>query len=381
MNRKNVVLLLIAYASLSAAACQRGAEAEPHAAPAPPPNEVWVTPKQIRETAIATTEVAARPIDNALITTGRIAFSDAHVAHVFSPVTGRVTRLLVNLGEPVRRGTPLAIVQSPDIGTAASDLEKAEADLAAARSDYERQKELYEGHAAAQRDFEAAESVYRKARAERERAAQKAHLLGSSSGTEQEYVLRSPIDGDVVARNVSIGMEVQGQYSGGTTQELFTIGDLDPVWVLADVFEIDMPRVRIGAPVTVSLVSYPDHPFVGTIDWISGALDPATRSAKVRCTIRNADHRLRPEMYATVSIATDAHQKLAVPRSAVVRLGDQMVAFVDKGPAPTGGERFERRIVAIDETQSGEFVPVTAGLQAGEKVVSSGAIVLTGSGA
>jgi membrane fusion protein, heavy metal efflux system len=381
MNRKNVVLLLIAYANVSAAACQRGAEAEPHAAPAPPPNEVWVTPKQIRETAIATTEVAVRPIDNSLITTGRIAFSDAHVAHVFSPVTGRVTRLLVNLGEPVRRGTPLAIVQSPDIGTAASDLEKAEADLAAARSDYERQKELYEGHAAAQRDFEAAESVYRKARAERERAAQKAHLLGSSSGTEQEYVLRSPIDGDVVARNVSIGMEVQGQYSGGTTQELFTIGDLDPVWVLADVFEIDMPRVRIGAPVTVSLVSYPDHPFVGTIDWISGALDPATRSAKVRCTIRNADHRLRPEMYATASIATDAHQKLAVPRSAVVRLGDQMVAFVDKGPAPTGGERFERRIVAIDETQSGEFVPVTAGLQAGEKVVSSGAIVLTGSGA
>lgn len=378
---KCVVIVVSCLFLTVTAACQRDSIAEP-ARINPPANEVWVTAKQIQEAGISTAEVGVRPLGNALSTTGRVTFSDAKVSHVFSPVTGRVTSLLAPLGQSVRRGQPLATIQSPDVSTAVSDLQKAEADLVAAQRDYERQKELYEGHAAAQRDFEAAESNYRKARAERDRAAQKSHLLlaSTSGGAMQEYVLRAPIDGKVVARSVSPGMEVQGQYSGGSAPELFTIGNLNVVWVLADIFEVDLPRVRIGAPVTVSVVSYPSRQFLGTLDWISGSLDPATRTAKVRCTIDNREGLLLPEMYATVSIVTDARQKLAIPRTAVVRLGDQMVVFVDRGATPTGGERFERRSIAVDETEAGTFVPVTQGLVPGEKVVSSGAIILSGTG-
>lgn len=375
MNARMIIASLIALATTTA--CQHETRAQT-ASVAVPPNEVWVTKKQIAETGIATTEVGDRDVRNVLTTTGRIAFSDSRVAHVFSPVTGRVTQMLVNVGEHVSRGTPLAVIASADLGSAASELEKADADLAAARRDYERQKELYEAHAAAQRDFEAAESNFRKARAERERAAQKASLL-SITGSGAGYVLRSPIAGDLFARTVSPGLDVQGQYSGGSAQELFTIGNLDSLWIIADVFEVDIPRVHIGAPVTASVVSYPDRVFSGRVDWISGALDPGTRTVKVRCTINNADHMLRPEMFATVSIATDASSKLAIPRTSVVRVGDDMVAFVDKGASPNGGERFERRIVAIDDTQGGDYVPVVRGLQPGEKVVSSGAIILTGS--
>lgn len=370
-------LLLLLMAATS---CQRESAAQPGNGITPPPNELWITQKQIQESGIATTEVSERPVGNSLTTTGRVAFSDAHVGHVFSPVTGRVTNCLAALGQRVQRGEALAILQSPDLATAVSDVEKADADLVAAQRDYERQKELYEAHAAAQRDFEAAESNYRKAKAEQVRASQKASLLSGGTHGTQEYVLRSPIDGDIVARNATLGVEVQGQYSGGSAPELFTIADLSSVWVLADVFEVDLPRVKVGAPVTLSVVSYPGRPFTGSVDWISGALDPATRTAKVRCTIANADRTLRPEMYATVSIATDTHEKLAVPRSAVVRLGEQMVAFVDKGPSPSGGERYERRVVGVDESEAGDLVPVTHGLQRGEKVVSSGAIILSGSG-
>jgi cobalt-zinc-cadmium efflux system membrane fusion protein len=380
MKRQLITASSLLVLLTTAAGCQRETSAAP-ATVTPPANEVWVTPKQIREAGIATTEVSDRPVGNSLTTTGRIAFSDARVGHVFSPVTGRLTSSLVSLGQSVRRGDALAIIQSPDLATAVSDLEKAEADLSAAKRDFERQKELYDEHAAAQRDFEAAESNYRKARAERDRAAQKTHMFSAASRNNQEYVLRAPIDGDVVARNATPGIEVQGQYSGGNAPELFTIGNLNSVWVLADIFEVDLPRVRIGAPVSVGVVSYPGRELHGNIDWISGVLDPQTRTAKVRCTIVNRDRLLRPEMYATVSIATDTHRKLAVPRMSVVRLGDQMVAFVDKGPSPVGGERYERRIVAIDDSEGGEFVPVTRGLQAGEKVVSSGAIILSGVGA
>jgi len=351
------------------------------AKPSPPANEVWVTPKQIAESGIATTEVGAQALGNTLTTTGRITFSDTRVAHVFSPVTGRVTQLSAPLGQTVHRGDPLASIESPDVGSAVSDLEKAEADLAASERDYQREKELYEAHAAAQRDYEAAEATYKKSKAERGRAAEKSRLLLASnrSGEGQVYVLRSPIDGQVVGRTINPGMEVQGQYSGGNTSELFTIGNLDQVWVLADIFEVDLPRAKIGAPVTIGVISYPNHPFTGKVDWISGALDPTTRAAKVRCTIDNRDHLLRPEMFATVSIATDLRQELAIPRTAVVRLGDDMVVFVDHGNAPDGQRRFERRVVSVDETQAGSYVPVLRGLAPGERVVSSGAIILSGS--
>jgi membrane fusion protein, heavy metal efflux system len=374
MNTKLIIASLLILST--ATACRQETAAQT-ARVTPPANEVWITKKQIDQTGIATTEVTNRQVGNALTTTGRIAFSDSRVAHVFSPVTGRVTAMLASVGQSVGRGTPLAIIASPDLGTAASELEKADADFTAARRDYERQKELYEAHAAAQRDFEAAESNYRKARAERDRAEQKANLLAVNRSAAHEYVLRSPIAGDVLARGVSPGLDVQGQYSGGNAVELFTIGSLDSPWVVADVFEVDMPRVRVGAPVTVSVVSYPDRQFRGRVDWISGVLDAATRTLKVRCTIQNAEHLLRPEMYATVSIATDTNPTLAIPRSSVVRVGDEMVAFVDKGTSPTGDERFERRVVAIDDTQSGDYVPVLRGVQSGEKVVSSGAIILT----
>ncbi len=376
MKRLSIIAALAAL-SLVPIACRRAAEPQP-AAPEPPKNEVWVTPQQMRESGIAVTAVEERPAGEALTTTGRIAFSDTHVAHVFSPVTGRVTKIAVALGQHVRRSDALAVIDSPDIATAVADLQKAEADLAAAHSEYEREKELYDAHAAAQRDFESAASNDRKARAERDRAAQKTKLL-LAGGNSEEYVLRAPIGGEVIARNVSPGIEVQGQYSGGNASELFTIGDAGAVWVLADVFEIDLPRVAVGAPVDVTVVSYPGRVFRGRVDWISGALDPGTRTARVRCTIDNRERLLRPEMYAAVSIYTHARERVAVPRSSILQLGDDTVAFVDRGSAPGGRHRFERRVVAVDESEAGDVIPVLRGLAPGEQVVSSGAIILSGS--
>ena len=90
-------------------------------------------------------------------------------------------------------------------------------------------------------------------------------------------------------RNINPGIEVQGQYSGGATQELFTIGEIDKVWVLADLYEMDLARVQVGAPAAVTVVAYPDKVFEGKVDWVSGMLDPTTRTAKVRCTFDNPD--------------------------------------------------------------------------------------------
>jgi cobalt-zinc-cadmium efflux system membrane fusion protein len=177
---------------------------------------------------------------------------------------------------------------------------------------------------------------------------------------------------------VNPGAEVQGQYSGGNVVELFTIGELDRVWVLADLFEMDLGRVKKGARVSVRVVAYPDKVFTGVIDWISDLLDPTTRIARVRASIANASRLLKPEMYATVSLSVAGEETMALPRTAVLRIADQTVVFVADGSAPDGRQRFLRRVVALNEDEGVDYVPVKGGLALGERVVTSGAILLSG---
>jgi membrane fusion protein, heavy metal efflux system len=281
----------------------------------------------------------------------------------------------------VEEGAALAIIESPDVGNAFADLAKAQADLVAAEHDHQRQKELFEAHAGSERDYEAAQDNYGKAKAEMERAKQKARLLrntGAADAVTQEFTLRAPIEGEVIARAVNPGAEVQGQYSGGAAVELFTVGELDSVWVFADVFEMDLARVHQEAPVSIKVVAYPDRAFAGKVDWISDALDPTARTARVRCSIPNPNRELKPEMYATVAISVAAPAVAALPRASLLRIGDQTVVFVETGDAPDGRVKFTRRIVAVNEDEGADYLPIVRGLKSGDQVVTSGAILLSG---
>jgi cobalt-zinc-cadmium efflux system membrane fusion protein len=363
--------------SLGGCIVRRAESAGPAQAPA---DEVWLTDRQVRDAQIVLGNVAVQAVGAQVVTSGKIAFDDRRVAHVFSPVTGRITRIVADPGTRVKKGAPLAIIESPDVGNAFSDLGKADADLVAAEHDLARQKDLYEAHAGAQKDLETAQDNFGKAKAEMDRARKKARLFrgGAADAVTQEFTLRAPIDGQVIARNVNPGAEVQGQYGGGTAVELFMIGELDRVWVMADVFEMDIGKIRTGAPVSIRVIAYPDRTFAGKIDWISDALDPTSRTAHVRCSVDNADRALKPEMYATVSIAVDAGHVPAISRNSVVRLGDQTVVFVYGGDLPGGRARFARRVVAVNDEEGEEFLPITQGLALGERIVTSGAILLSG---
>jgi cobalt-zinc-cadmium efflux system membrane fusion protein len=372
-----------ATAALALCACHAKAQADAAPAsrgPAPPPGEAWLAPGKALVAGIAVAPARVEELDRILAASGRITFDDQRVSHVFSPVNGRVVKLVALPGQRLRRGDPMAILASPDLGSVVSDYAKSEAALAQAEREYQRQKELFAAHAAAQRDLEGAEAGARQARAEVERAGEKARLLGGGKvqTVTQEFVLRSPIAGEVIARAANPGSEVQGQYSGGTAAELFTVGELDRVWVQADVFEIDLARVRVGAPISVEVVSFPGRRFTGRLDWISGAVDPATRTAKVRCTLDNPDRALKPEMYASVAIAVPGRRALAIPRGAVLRQGEQTVVFRQVGTTPRGELRFERWPVKVDDEGSDAMVAVLTGLAPGDRVVTAGGILLLG---
>ena len=281
--------------------------------------------------------------------TGRVVLRDLESAHVFSPVTGRVVRIKAPLGAYVTAHAPLAVIASADVGQAFSDLEKANADFAAASAELKRQRELFDAQAAARKDPEAAQAAAAKSRAELERARQKARLLRASAynGAAQEYVLRAPIDGEILARNVSPGVEVQGEYAGGTIVELFTIGNLDPILVEADVFEVDLARIKVGASASVEVAAYPGAAFAARVEWVADMLEAQTRTARVRCALPNPDRKLKPEMFAAVTIASGGTTRLALARSALLRLGDQTVAFVEVSPPGAGVREFQRRPVAV----------------------------------
>jgi membrane fusion protein, heavy metal efflux system len=378
MKTSRFEVLAALLAAGIAVSCHSAEEGAPPAEPTPPAGQVWLTPAQVKDGKIEVAPIGEMDLDDTILTSGTVTLDDLRTGHVFSPVTGRVVSILAQLGARVGKGDALAVIESPDIGNAVSDAHKAEADLIAAEHDVKRKKDLYEQKAGSGSDLETAQDNYRRARAELERARQKEALLrvGNVDTGTQTYTLPSPVVGEVLLRNINPGIEVQGQYSGGATQELFTIGELDHVWVLGNVYEMDLARVHVGTPASVSVVAYPGKTFAGRVDWVSGAIDPATRTATVRCTFDNPDKLLRPMMYATMQISVDQKKAVAIPRGALLRLGDQKVVFTQVGES-NGQVHFERVAIDVDEGESSPYLEVLHGLSAGQKVVVNGAILLS----
>jgi cobalt-zinc-cadmium efflux system membrane fusion protein len=360
---------------------------KPKAAVGPPDDEQWIPREAFERGEASSVKIERREVQSPIVAAGRIAFDDLRVAHVFSPVSGRVTRLLVRLGDRVRKGTPLAVLVSPDVGSAVSDERKARADLTAAEHDFDRQKKLFDAKAASGRDLETAQATYHKAKTEHERAQKRLRLLraGHVDAVTQEYFLPSPIEGRVIAMAANPGVEVQGQYSGGSPSgELFTVGAIDSVWLFADVPESELKDVAISAPVDTRVLAYPKQVFRGTIDWVSPTLDPALRTARVRCSLPNPDGALKPEMFATAAIERAPRAGLALPSAAIVTINDQPFVYVAAGQAPGGKLIYRRRRIAIsDHARSGRasggeqvlleqqapWVLVESGLADGEQVL------------
>lgn len=360
--------LILGAVHLGALSCSHAGE---------PAGEARALPRPSQPNAqITVSPVAEQVVGRAVVSSARVVFDENRLAHVYSPVTGRVTQIVAQLGEHVRKGQTLAVLTSPDMGNAVSDVYKAKPAVIQTEKELKRQKELYAAQAGPLRDLESAQANYDQALAELQRAEEKLRLLMSRFHTDQvtqTIPITSPIDGEVIARQINPGAEVQGQYSGGATQELYTIGRQDALWVLADVYEQDLSRIKIGAPVEVTTVANPDRVLKGTVDWISGALDPALRTATVRCTLLNDQGLIKSQMYATARIETGGVRALAIPRDALLHFGDkQMVIGVDSAK-----DRYERRPVIVDEDQAGDLVPVLHGLEAGEKIVTSGALLVS----
>jgi cobalt-zinc-cadmium efflux system membrane fusion protein len=333
-------------------------------------------------------------------------------------VTGRITEILVSIGDHIPKGKPLLIVRSTDIQQAESDLMQgeqqvrsdlkqalvqidcdtatAEASVKLDQNIYKRLKGLFEEKIASQADFQTAETQMQKdqiglnsLRIKREAtislskekmkltlgpAKNKLRLLGVSDA-EIEDVMKTqivdpmvpvlaPEDGIIVERLVNEGELID------PSKPLFTIGDFHNVWLKADVFEKDIAKIHIGQPIELQVDSFPDRVFRGKLDYVANQVDADTRTLAVRAVVVNPQELLKPKMFARMKILVGEHTVLTIPKTAVQDAGADKVVYV-----PSGSDTFEERKVELG-AESGDYVEIRSGLKPGERVVINGSFDL-----
>jgi cobalt-zinc-cadmium efflux system membrane fusion protein len=280
---------------------------------------------------------------------------------VISLATGRVVEIQARLGDEVKKGQVLLRVESGDLAASLSDYRKAVADEQLAHTQLDRSTDLYGRGAISQNDLQVAQDTEAKAKVDVENTTEHVHVLGGDLNSTSAVVdIRAPISGVITDQEVTNAAGVAGLSSPNP----FTISDLSTVWVMCDVYENDLPTVRVGDTAEVRLNAYPDRVFSGHIGNIGPVLDPTIRAAKVRIEVGNPG-LMRVGMFATATFHSQRQEKFAaVPAAAILHLHDRDWVYV-----PAGGKQFRRVEVTAGDMLPGNIQVILTGISSGQQVV------------
>ena len=363
---------------LFVASCGRSDQPPRLDAAAPPPVRHETEPIEAAPR-IETATVEFNSSRQGLTLSGKVAYGEDRYSRISSPLQGRVVEVRARLGDRVKMGDVLLVVDSPDIAQAYSEYVKEDSELQYATRAHELAKDLYENKAMALKDLKQAENELIKARAEFRRA--KGRLLSlrippselmkpvDQQTITSRFELKSPLSGVVVERAVTPGQSVGGDAS----QVLFTVADLDMLQVLADLYERDLALVKEGQVGFVQVEAYPNVDFPAIVTAVGDVVDPVTRTIKVRARVNNESRKLKPEMFARLQLTMgEKAQFLTVPREAVLEVdGKQFVYVVENG------DRYVKREVKVANI-SPEQTRIIEGLTRGERIVIKGAVLIKG---
>ncbi|MEQ1574707.1 MAG: efflux RND transporter periplasmic adaptor subunit [Vicinamibacterales bacterium] len=338
--------------------------------------------------------VAITRVPGALEVTGIVTPDESRVAHVRPLARGVVEKIAISLGSRVSEGQALLTYDNIELGqlvgeflTEQAGLRQTQTDLEVKRTSLDRAESLIKIEAISQREldirraeFTNGEAAVASAQARVSRVEEQLHRFGLSDAdlkalkpdareaphrAASHSTLRAPFAGVVTRFDVASGEVVEPD------KELFTVADISTVWVLADVYEKDLSKVTRNGTVAIKVDAYPDRTFTGRITHVSDIIDPATRTAKVRCVVENQDGALKLDMFAKVILGTsEERQALAVPSDAIQQVDGQSVVFTRQTAT-----QFERHIVQIGR-RSGNLVEILGGLDEGQMVVGKGSFYL-----
>jgi cobalt-zinc-cadmium efflux system membrane fusion protein len=373
-------------------------QTSPQLIPATAPGTFKPTEEQWKALKVEAVEIRSfRPEQ---VTEGNIALDDDLNTPVFSPYSGRVTRLIAKLGDKVERGAALFTLEATEFVQAANDLitavsaqRTARVQLTQAEINEKRTHELYLAKGGALKDWQqsqtdlaAAQNALRSSEIALATVRNRLRILGKSDTEiaaleaqqtqklEPGAVVTAPIAGMVTQRQIGLGQYIPSVTSGASSP-VYTIGDLSMVWLIANVREADTGSVRLGQPVEVRVLALPGRVFKADVSWVAPSIDVSTHRLPVRANIENRDGVLKPNMFATFSIITgEAATAPAVPQSAIVYEGETARVWV------AGADRtLALREVRVGRTSDG-MVEIQAGLSPGETVVTRGTIFIDRAG-
>jgi cobalt-zinc-cadmium efflux system membrane fusion protein len=309
--------------------------------------------------------VTTSQLVNSITLTGKVGSNDEHVVPVNALVTGNIQDVKVALGDYVKAGQVLAIIRSSEMAGYGNDLINAESNLRLSETNLQKTKDLYKSGLASMTDSLNAEIAVQQAKSELNRVHQVLKINGGS--TQGEFVVKAPISGFIVQKSAINNMSIRSDNS----TSLFTISDLKTVWIQANVYESNITLVKEGANVDVTTLAYPGKVFKGKVDKVMNVLDPASKVMKVRVVLQNPDYLLKPEMYASITVA-DKENKLclSVPSQALIFDHSQYYVLVYNS-------RTDVKITPVQVINTvGDRTFLASGVNNGDRVISSQAILI-----
>lgn len=305
--------------------------------------------------------------------TGKVEVNADRIAHVSPRISGKIVAVRASLGDSVAAGQALATLDSVELGEAMGRYHQSKTKLALAQSSMDRIKSLVEKKIAARKDILQAETDYKTAQTELHTDEERLSLYGVSiAGIRKEgskkplLPVRSPISGIITEKHAIVGE------LSDPSKSLYTIADLSNVWVMVDISEKDLAKVRKGQAATVTVGAFPDLKLRGRIAYIADVVDVATRTVKARIEVANPGRKLKPEMFATVelALAADAPPVLAIPEDALQDLDGKKVVFVAENESEFGARQVQAGRLA------GGMIEIVSGLKEGERYAVKGAFIL-----
>ncbi len=261
---------------------------------------------------LKTDTAVIKTVNQVLKLTGKITFDQDGVVKVFPLVGGHIEDVKVELGDYVKKGQVLAVIRSGDLADLEQQAIAAKSGLSVAQKNLQVSEDMTKSGLSSQKELLTAKEGVETAKAEVNRVAERKSILG---GTGMLYIVKAPTNGFIVEKTAATGMELRGD----DPENLFTISNLDHVWVMANVYESDIANVHLGQEAKITTISFPDKIYTGKVDKIFNTLDPLNKTEKVRIQLTNKDFQLKPEMFTNILVEYGGtEQKLAIPSKAVV---------------------------------------------------------------
>ena len=314
--------------------------------------------------------------ENELTLNGTVTFDQDNVVRVFPLVSGNVEKASVTLGTYVKKGQGLAMIRSGDISNYVNNYQADKADLEVAQQALKNTDAQFKAGFASQTDMLTVKNNLKKAQEELGKSTNVLRVYGGSSANNGQpyFTVKAPISGYIVEKNVNTGQDLRSD----NQNPLYTISSLQRVWVMANVYEQDIPQIKQGEAVEVQVLAYPDRTFRGHINNVSSVLDQQARVLKVRIVLDNKAGLLKPDMFATIHVQVGNNggnvpggSSLAVPQKAVVFDRDHYYVILKTGP-----EKYEAREVSVQKNTT-RYAFVTGGnLKPGDTVVTEGSLLL-----